>query len=321
MKQTALVLAFAVIAGIAAEVIGPQGLNAQPEEPPPDEGPVACQGAVVLIAGHTFHPLSWDDATATLPYPVAFRLPKRIPVTLGNAGRGIVVFSFVPPSDQRISCLYQGTAGAAPQPPTGGREYEFVTCGHGARPGDEFEAQQFRLRVVSGDRTHPANRVEVRLELGEIPDCGHVIEEPNPLDARQDPAVRGDPFDPNTLPPNNPNPEQREEAFTAATSWVGSIVPQLGAGAMHTVTVALTEPGLVLAQANGTGSTGPVALDMSGGQIVIQDVQPVPPNAVTAVTQAVVSGPTQVTVTFRNLGQSTLEVNLIVGTLPFSVAR
>jgi hypothetical protein len=37
MKQAALALAFAVIAGIAAEVIGPQGINAQLEEPPPDE--------------------------------------------------------------------------------------------------------------------------------------------------------------------------------------------------------------------------------------------------------------------------------------------
>src|SRR5262249_35069163 len=106
--------------------------TAQLEESPAEQL-VACQGALVLIAGRSFFPDSRPHPVKLLPTnPLPFALPERIPVTIGNAGRGLTIFHFVTPSGLRVDCEYRGaTSNAGSRARIGiGRPYEFARC-HG----------------------------------------------------------------------------------------------------------------------------------------------------------------------------------------------
>jgi hypothetical protein len=171
------------------------GRRAQAE----DLRPVSCDRAVVLIA------TQGSDADARFAQPLPFQLPERIQGMEGRAAGGIVGVQFVTTGNQQFVCMYR------PPSKSGSETYHFAFCSPDAQPGDRFEAEEFHLGLRSDTKENldPSKRVEARLALGEILNCGHLAEAPNPIDAKQHPAARGDPFDASQLPPANPNEEHK----------------------------------------------------------------------------------------------------------------
>lgn len=113
---------------------------------------------VHLTASMTNWPPAREDGEITLDHPIGFEIPATIPVTLGESSGGLVSLKFSSGGGPSLKCWYFGTF-ASPE------EFEFLHCTGGLEPGDDAEADKFRLRVDFGGVTGgPETEVELEIE-------------------------------------------------------------------------------------------------------------------------------------------------------------
>lgn len=113
---------------------------------------------VHLTASMTNWPPSREDGEITLDHPIGFEIPEVIPVTVGASSGGLVSLKFSSGGGPSLKCWYWGTF-------TSPEEFEFLHCTGGLEPGDDVEADKFRLRVDFGGVTDgPETEVELEIE-------------------------------------------------------------------------------------------------------------------------------------------------------------
>lgn len=108
------------------------------------------------------------NAEETLQQPMTFVVPQDIPLRNGNAGNGLLEFSFRTQGSV-VVCYYRGEATLAH--PTSllermlGRRYSFESCSNGIQAGQRVTADWFKLRIISADDQSPAARTEIVLSV------------------------------------------------------------------------------------------------------------------------------------------------------------
>lgn len=113
---------------------------------------------VHLTASKTAWPPSREDGELTLEHPIGFEIPDVIPVTLGESSGGLASLKFSSAGGPSMKCWYWGTFSSPEQ-------FEFLHCTGGMHPGDDVEADKFRLRVdFAGVTGGPQTEVELELE-------------------------------------------------------------------------------------------------------------------------------------------------------------
>lgn len=120
---------------------------------------------VHLTASMTNWPLSREDGEATLDHPIGFEIPEVIPVTLGESSGGLVSLKFSSGGGPSLKCWYWGAVSSPEQ-------FDFLHCTGGLEPGDDVEADKFRLRVDFGGVTG-GTETEVELEIEDEACHGH----------------------------------------------------------------------------------------------------------------------------------------------------
>jgi hypothetical protein len=131
-----------------------------------------------------------SSGVRALTAPISFEVPKFIPVTQGNAGRGSLVLRFRNGTGPFVECTYQGAA-LTDHPQTDldrmlGLRYRFVSCTGGIQSGQSVLATDYDLDVISGDSTFPGGETRVGLNLG----GGCDSEIPPPLNPAEVVAIR-----------------------------------------------------------------------------------------------------------------------------------
>jgi len=107
---------------------------------------------------------------ATSATPLAFEVPGRLPVTLGNASNGTAVLTYRDGSGALVTCTYRGGSSTA-EPDTDlerarGRYYVLQSCSNGKLGGQTDTATQWDLQVNGGDPRSPQTAVELPLGAG-----------------------------------------------------------------------------------------------------------------------------------------------------------
>ncbi len=125
---------------------------------------------VILHAARDYRTDEVSDGTATVDAPVEFEVPKHLPVSTGNAGNGLLEFSFRNRTGPIVRCTYQGHSPVA-HPATDierarGWSYRLLSCDGSATVGASVRATWFSLRLLGGDDAHPARKTAVDLHLG-----------------------------------------------------------------------------------------------------------------------------------------------------------
>lgn len=147
--------------------------------------------AAVVLRAARIHgpPVRWEDGEQSFAAPVAFTLPARIPVYIGNGGNHTVELAYRDLTGAQVRCEYRGGS-KAPHPGTAyelalAREYRFERCSNWATAGKAVYATWVKLHVRGGDERDPAGRTGVELRLGET----FPVLEP-PLSAAESIAIR-----------------------------------------------------------------------------------------------------------------------------------
>jgi hypothetical protein len=134
--------------------------------------------------------LSHEDAHVSLSEPIFFHIPDEIPVIAGNAGNGVVRFTYVDASGTPVECIYRGgsdeTSPTSPLEVAKGFRYVFESCSNGLVAGDRDQGSDFRLHIESGDPAHPHGQVRVELTVGG--GCNGTLGQPIP--AHESIAIR-----------------------------------------------------------------------------------------------------------------------------------
>jgi hypothetical protein len=112
---------------------------------------------VHLKASMTTWPPSREDGQVSLDHPIAFEIPEVIAVTEGESSGGLVSLKFSSGGGPAMKCWYFGTFSSPEQ-------FNFLQCTGGLEPGDDAEADYFRLRVDFGGVTG-GGETEVELEI------------------------------------------------------------------------------------------------------------------------------------------------------------
>jgi hypothetical protein len=289
-------------------------------QPPPGR-PASCAGAATLFAGLQFVPFVRTDAVLAPPAPLPIRLPTALPVTVGDAGRDTAVLAFTTTNGRRVSCTYQGDAATTTERPPRrvlSDQYLFRSCSPGAHAGDPFTVTALRLSILDAEKTDPSGRVEVRVPIGELGACGTVAIVPTQADPKLDPAAAGRPFDPSSLPPGNPNPEQAEESGLADTHFIGPSSFHLGGHGSHSQVIPLPSGVLVRATVNWTGAKGGVDVALRAGSRVLARGSSVAvgSNRGTSTLRFQATSAAAATLVITNGNSGGIDINLVAGTTP-----
>ncbi len=113
---------------------------------------------VHLNASATLWPPSRQDAEVTLDHPIGFEVPEVIPVTVGESNGGLVSLTFSSGGGPTMKCWYWGRFSSPDA-------FDFLHCNGGLEPGDDAEADKFRLRIEFGGVTGgPEKAIEFEIE-------------------------------------------------------------------------------------------------------------------------------------------------------------
>jgi hypothetical protein len=163
------------------------------------------------------------------------------------------------------------------------------------------------------------NGILVRAAATRAGPLARVVDVPNIVDARQDPAVHGV-LDPATLahgPPQDEEPSGGHDLFEE-TRWEPVEEIQLPAGATRDFRVSVGARALVLVHAAWKGAAVPPTVRIArGGKVLATgSPTPVPPDQGSVLAQARVEAAGQVTVTLANPGPHAAYLRVAVGVLP-----
>ena len=128
--------------------------------------PTRCDG-LALDARRDYRPKRVEDGHVMFgDGPLAFAIPAEIPVAIGDAGHGKVVFTYRTGAGAPTRCVYRGSPG---------RPYVLARCRVGDVPdhacdhddapeaGSPAQADTFTLHVQQGDRRFPSTAVHLDL--------------------------------------------------------------------------------------------------------------------------------------------------------------
>jgi hypothetical protein len=135
--------------------------------------------------------------------------------------------------------------------------------------------------------------------------------------AADDPALRGEGFDPSAPTPPTPPEFVEKGAFFSKVHWSPAAEFDLKPGESHSITVALPKPATVFARASWRRGAGPISILMTkdGTTVASGTTFPVPPDRGTALAYGSVKKAGSASVLVRNESAVPVKVEVVVGAL------
>jgi hypothetical protein len=146
-----------------------------------------------------------------------------------------------------------------------------------------------------------------------------VQEVPNIRLAAEDPAIRGDQFNP--LQPNADDPVaitgQGDISLERNMKWLPAADFDLAPNKPHLTTVPISEPTFVIARATSLGSLAPLRLtvEQAGVTLESRNTIPIPPDRGIVMTRVEVNPSGNVNISVVNEGKESVRVQAVVGTV------
>jgi hypothetical protein len=146
-----------------------------------------------------------------------------------------------------------------------------------------------------------------------------VQEVPNIRLAAEDPAIRGDQFNP--LQPNADDPlavtDQGDISMERNMKWLPAAEFDLAPSKSHLTTLQISEPTLVIVRATSLGSLTPLRLtvEQAGVTLESRNTMPIPPDRGIVMTRVEVDPSENVNISVVNEGKESVRVQAVVGTV------